>query len=274
MRTACGVMDVSTSGYYAWKSRGDSPRAQLQKQLFAAVAASHARSKGVYGYRKVHQDIDDFTVCPETVRRAMKAQGLRSRVIRRFRHAIPAEKAAPVLKNVLDREFTASQPNQKWVGDITYIPTQSGWLYLSVVLDLYSRRVIGWAMSDKADAVIACRALECAINARKPTDNLIHHSDQGAQYTSSKFSELLTKHSIQGSMSRKGNCWDNAVAESFFGKLKAEWVKGKTYKTHDEARLDLFYYLEVFYNRHRRHATLGYLSPASFEKRHAGEAQL
>jgi transposase InsO family protein len=173
----------------------------------------------------------------------------------------------PVARNLLNREFTASAPNKKWVTDITYIPTKQGWLYLAVMLDLYSRMVVGWSMSSNCDEKLVEHALEQALARRRPAAGLLHHSDRGSQYTSYAYQAYLQKYGIQPSMSRKGNCWDNSVMESFFGTLKDECIGETLYTSHDEARLALFTYIEVYYNRVRRHSTLGYVSPLQYEKR-------
>jgi transposase InsO family protein len=177
------------------------------------------------------------------------------------------DESHPVAPNLLNREFTASAPNKKWVTDITYIPTKQGWLYLAVMLDLYSRMVVGWSMSGNCDEKLVEHALEQALARRRPAAGLLHHSDRGSQYTSGAYQTYLQKYSIQSSMSRKGNCWDNSVMESFFGTLKDECIGGTFYTSHDEARLALFSYIEVYYNRVRRHSTLGYVSPLQYEKR-------
>lgn len=260
---------VSPSGFYGWLKAPEAAPSSRSLSLRKAILFYHQRSNGVYGYRKIHRDIIEeagLRCCRETVRRAMKTDGLRSKVIRRHRYPANAEPPPRAAQNVLARDFAATMPDQKWTADITYLWTNEGWLYLAVVLDLFSRRVVGWSMSERADAQLACRALEAAIQQRKPGAGLLHHSDQGCQYTSGAFSSVLDRYGIACSMSRRGNCWDNAVTESFFGKLKREWVRGKVYRTRNEARQDIFLYLEAFYNRKRRHAFLGYQSPVAFER--------
>ena len=233
-----------------------------------AACESYNDSGGVYGYRKVHADVVEttgFYCCPETVRRVLAAEGLRSKTMRKHRYpkAKKSETAAP---NILSRDFTADAPNEKWVSDITYILTGEGWLYLAVVQDIFSRKIVGWSMSDRVDSKLACDALKMAISNRKPARGVLFHSDQGSQYTNSSFSQALRGCGCVISMSRKGNCWDNAVAENFFSKLKRERVNRTVYKTREQARQDIFIYLEIFYNRKRRHAGIGYLSPDQFEQ--------
>ena len=267
----CHTLDVSVSGYYDWLSRKPSCRQQRRERIAAAAQKSYQDSNRIYGYRKVHKDVvqeGKIDCCLETVRRVLAEKGLFSRVKRRFVVTTDSNHKQPVADNLLDRDFTASAPNRKWTADITYIPTGEGWLYLSAVMDLYSRGIVGWSMSAKIDSELVCDALRMALLQRKPTAGLMHHSDRGVQYTAGDFVALLDEHKIVCSMSRKGDCWDNAVMESFFGSLKTEWTFDKNYKTRDEAMQDVFKYIEVFYNRKRRHASLGYVSPAAYEERY------
>ena len=265
----CHTLDVSVSGYYDWLGRKPSSRQQRREQIAAAAGKSYHDSNRIYGYRKVHKDVVQeakIDCCLETVRRVLAEKGLFSRVKRRFVVTTDSKHNQPVAENLLDRDFAGSAPNRKWTADITYIPTAEGWLYLSAVMDLYSRRIVGWSMSADIDAELVCDALRMAVLQRQPDDGLMHHSDRGRQYTAGDFVKLLNEHKITCSMSRKGNCWDNAVMESFFGSLKTEWTLGKSYKTRAEAMQDIFKYVEVFYNRKRRHASLGYVSPAAYEE--------
>jgi len=263
----CRTLGVSPSGYYAWRKRKPSPRSQRREQIAQAAVEAYQQSHGVYGYRKVHDDLIDQEIecCRETVRKIMREEGLFSRTKRKFVVTTDSQHAMPVAENLLDRQFEATGPNQKWAADITYLATAEGWLYLAVVMDLFSRRIIGWSMSDSLQSQLVLDALMMATAARQPGDDLLHHSDRGSQYASDAFQELLRRHTISCSMSRKGNCWDNAPVESFFGKLKTEWVHGKTYPTRQAAETDVFKYIELFYNRKRKHAALGYLSPVDFE---------
>lgn len=235
----CHVLDVGVSGYYDWLRR--EPSAQQQRRRLIAIAAgkSYRDSNRVYGYRKVHKDVVQeakIDCCLETVRRVLAEKGLFSKVKRRFVATTDSNHNRPVADNLLDRDFTASAPNRKWAADITYIPTGEGWLYLSAVMDLYSRRIVGWSMSANIDAELVCEALRMAVLQRHPGDGLMHHSDRGVQYTAGDFVKLLNEHKITCSMSGKGNCWDNAVMESFFGSLKTEWTFDKSYKTRAEAK--------------------------------------
>ena len=264
----CRMLQVSTSGYYDTLVRKPCVRQQRHQNISDAAARFYFESKRIYGYRKVHEDLRESNIvcCRETVRRIMCDIGLYSRVKRKFVLTTDSDHGMTVADNLLDRDFTAAVPNRKWVADITYIPTCRGWLYLACVMDLFSRRIIGWSMSEHIDSNLVMSALRMAVEQRKPDCGLLHHSDRGSQYASDSFQDLLNINRIICSMSRKGNCWDNACMESFFGSLKTEWLDGKKYQTHQDAKNNLFEYIELFYNRKRRHAALGYLSPADYEK--------
>jgi transposase InsO family protein len=266
----CSVLGVSPSGYYDWRNRKPSPRTLRQQELAVKAKEFHQRAYGIYGYRKIFQDLlveAKIVCCPETVRRVMRKNGLRSKVKRKFICTTDSRHALQVAANTLDQDFAAQEPNRKWVADITYIRTQEGWLYLAGVMDLWSRRIVGWAMSDTIDTALVCEALNRAIKERQPAVGLIHHSDRGVQYAATDYQAILSRCGIECSMSRKGNCWDNACQESFFGKLKTEWICERLYTTREEAKQDVFKYIEMFYNRQRRHAALGYVTPAEFEAR-------
>lgn len=265
----CQVLAVSRSGFYDWTGRKPGSLACKRQKIAEAARKYHGRSHEIYGYRKVHEDIVQeakLACCDETVRRVMRALGLFSKVKRRFVHTTDSGHSLPVAENVLGREFAAEGPNQKWVADITYIDTLEGWLYLATVEDLYSRRIVGWSMSAEITAELVRGALSMAITQRCPGAGLLHHSDRGSQYASDLFQDELRFHGIECSMSRCGNCWDNAPQESFFGKLKSEWIRGRRYESRQQAKKELFWYIEVFYNRVRRHAALGYVSPVQFER--------
>ena len=272
----CRVLQVSTSGYYDWLGRKPSSQQQRREQIAQQAAHSYFESKRIYGYRKVYQDLLEGGVlcCEETVRRIMRRIGLYSRIKGKFVVTTDSGHDLIVAANLLDRNFTAEMPNQKWVADITYVATDEGWLYLAAVMDLFSRRIVGWAMSEHIDASLVVSAMAMALSQRRPEVGLLHHSDRGSQYASDVFQELLQDNGIVCSMSRKGDCWDNACMESFFGSLKTEWVTVKKYKTRDEAEKDIFKYIELFYNRKRRHAALGYLSPAAYEESYETKQQL
>ena len=261
----CRVLEVSRSGYYAARrrSRAEPAVCEAVVQLKAAFAASG----GVYGSRRLRTAVASRGVVMGIyrVRRLMRQNGLRSAWKRKFVHTTDSKHALPISPNVLDRQFNPTQPNRAWVSDITYIRTRSGWLYLAVVLDLFARKVVGWAMAPDMQATLVCRALQLAIVQRRPAPGLIVHSDRGSQYASAVHQALLTKHGLVGSMSRKGNCWDNAVAESFFATLKTECVYPRRFATRAEARETIFEFIEVFYNARRRHSSIGYVSPVDFE---------
>ena len=271
----CKVLDVSRSGYYTSLDRQPSRRAQRSERIRAAVRQVHAESHEVYGSVKITRALaknnERETACRATVARAMREMGLKSRVSKAFvpttTQADPTKRPAP---NVLDRDFTATKPNQKWVTDITYLPTLAGWAYLAVVLDLFSRKVIGWAVHDSLATPLVAEALRRAIESRRPVGNqLLHHSDRGCQYTSDAYQKTLATLGITCSMSHSGDCYDNAVAERFFWSLKHEWTNHETFRDLEAARLSVFKYVEIFYNPVRLHQSLGYKSPMQFETDHA-----
>ena len=268
----CRVLKVSRSGYYAWRVRPESDRDKTDRVLTGALRRLHAKSKGVYGSPKLVAELKDEGYCygRRKVARLMRLAGLRGCPKRRFRVTTKRDPSHPVAANLLKQDFTAQAPNQRWASDITFISTHQGWLYLAVVMDLYSRRIVGWSMSRWINRHLVIDALSMAIGARQPDHLLIHHSDQGSQYTSDDFRDELGKYGIQCSMSARGNCYDNAVVESFFGLLKRERVNRRRYRTRDEARADIFEYIESFYNRKRRHSYLGYISPVAFEQQSSG----
>jgi putative transposase len=271
----CETLDVSKSGYYDSLERKPSPRAERRARIQAAVRRVHAQSHGVYGSHKIARELarrDDLErACRNTVARAMREMGLSSRVSKAFTptttHSDPTKQAAP---NKLERDFTAERPNQKWVTDITYLPTLAGWVYLAVVVDLFSRKVVGWSIGDSLATPLVALALRRAIEARRPVGSkLVHHSDRGSQYTSDAYQETLRRLGIECSMSRTGDCYDNAVAERFFWSLKHEWTKHETFADLEAARLSVFKYIETFYNSLRLHQTLSYKSPHEFEAEYA-----
>lgn len=266
----CQLLAVSRSGYYQHLRSAPSPRKERHVALEKEVLHFYTRSMGIYGYRKVAEDIrqeGENHCCAETVRRIMRENRLSAKVRHKFVVTTQSKHSLPVAENILERDFTSDAPNRKWVADITYIRTSEGWLYLSGVMDLYSRRIVGWASSERPDAELAVSALNMAIQDRRPAKGLLHHSDRGVQYASYAYRAILKRCGMVCSMSRKGNCWDNAGKESFFGKLKAEWIRGKIFSTREEAHREIARYIEVFYNRQRRHAALGYVSPVDFEQR-------
>ncbi len=272
VRLMCRLLAVSASGYYAWRARPESPRARRDRALMAEIRRVHEASKGVYGSPRVHAELvaGGLRVGRHKVARLMRLARLRGCPKRRFRVTTQRDRGRLAAKNLLKQDFTAKTPNQVWAADITSISTARGWLHLAVVMDLYSRRIVGWSMGRWMSRHLVVDALRMALAARRPDGPLIHHSDRGGQYTSDDFRDVLARHGIACSMSGSGNCYDNAVVESFFGLLKRERVNRVRYRTREEARADLFEYIEVFYNRKRRHGYLGNVSPADFEKQSAG----
>jgi putative transposase len=272
---ACDVLEVSTSGYYAWLDREPSPRSRRTARIREAVREVHAESHGVYGSVKVTEALEERgdleRACRNTVAKAMREMGLKSRVSRAFTPTTtqvdPTRAPAP---NTLAQDFTAEAPNRKWVTDITYLSTATGWVYLAVVLDLFSRKVVGWALSASLETELVATALRRAIEARRPeSGRLLHHSDRGCQYTSEAYQRILKTLGIQCSMSRTGCCYDNAVMERFFWSLKHEWTNHERFADLESARLSVFKYIETFYNPVRLHQTLGYLAPDQYEADHA-----
>ncbi len=259
----CAALGVSRSGYYGWASRPEGARATADRALAAEIRAVHEGSRGRYGSPRVHAALRAHgrRVGRKRVARLMRGMGLSARRKRRFRRTTDSAHALPVAPNLLGRDFTAAAPDRVWLADLTYIWTAEGWLYLAVVLDLFSRRVVGWAMADHLGHELALAALDMAIARRRPAPGLIHHSDRGVQYAARRYQARLREHGMLCSMSRKGDCWDNAPMESFFATLKGELVEERDYLTHDEARADVFQYVEGFYNRRRLHSGIGYLTP-------------
>ena len=264
----CKALDVAKSGFYAWKARPAGERQQRRRQLVEQIRTAHAGSRGTYGSPRVTVELKEsgVDVCENTVAKYMRQAGIVSKTRRRFRvRTTDARHENPIAPNVLDRHFEADRPDRKWVCDITFVPTGQGWLYLAAVLDLCSRRVVGWAMADHLRAELCLDALGMAVERRRPGPGLLHHSDRGVQYASEAYRAFLKRHGMTASMSRSGNCYDNAVMESFFGTLKTELVHHERYATREQARSSIFEYVEVFYNRRRRHSAIGYVSPDTFE---------
>ncbi len=263
----CGTLGVSRSGFYAWLTRPRSRRSQSDEVLGAKVFQSFMASDRTYGARRVWRDVLElgYACGSHRIERLMRNQALRARPRRR---GLPVDRGVRsiIAANVLDRQFAASSPNQKWVADFTYIWTAEGWLYVAVVLDLYSRRAVGWSMQSSITSQLVADALMMAVWRRGKPDQLLHHSDQGSQYTSDHFQRLLAEQGITCSMSRAGEVWDNSAMESFFSTMKTERVSRKVYRTRSEARSDVFDYIEAFYNPKRRHSTLGYVGPVQFEE--------
>jgi transposase InsO family protein len=264
----CRVLEVGRSGFYAWLKRSESLRSQENQRYLVEIKAVHKKSRKTYGSPRVHADLkaNGHRIGKHRVARLMRENGIVSRHKRKFRVTTDSNHTHPIAENILQRRFDVSQLNQFWVSDITYIPTLEGWLFLAVTLDLYHRKVVGWSMDRFINQQLVIDALNMAFNNCNPEPGLIHHSDRGVQYACKAFQDLMKDHGIQCSMSRKGDCWDNAVAESFFHTLKVELIRDQKYSTRQEARADIFEYIEVFYNRQRRHSYLDYLTPDEFGK--------
>lgn len=267
VENACGVLNVSPSGYYAWLGRGEPECEAAERRLVEKMKKIHESAGGVYGVRRIHRQIvaDGESCSRNRVARLMKKHSIRAKTKRKYKVTTDSKHNLPVAQNLLERQFYCASPDQVWASDITYIWTLEGWMYLSVVLDLHSRMVVGWSMSVKLDRSLVLDALSMAVGRRTPRPGLICHSDRGSQYASDDYQDMLGRLGMVCSMSRKGDCWDNAVVESFFGSLKTERIHQRVYRTREEARRDIFEYIEVFYNRIRLHSTLGYLAPAQFE---------
>ena len=271
--TICALFDVSRSGYYTWLKRKPSKREQEEPRLVAELKASHRRNLETYGPERLQDDLADhgIAVGVHRIKRRRKDHGIRCKQKRRYKTTTNSRHDLPVAANHLDQKFVATAPNQVWVTDITYIRTYQGWLYLAVVIDLYSRMVVGWSMKPSMHRDIVLDALMMGLKRRQPRDEVLIHSDQGSQFVSDDWSLFASRNGFKISMSRRGNCWDNACAESFFSSLKKERVRRRIYPTHEAARADLFDYIEVLYNRKRRHSHLGQVSPANYEaKNQAG----
>jgi transposase InsO family protein len=268
IRLLCDTRGVSFQGFYAWRERPTSPQQQRRDALLVEMRAVHAEFKQRYGSPRMHAELEARGVpCRvHTVAKLMHDNDIRAKTARKFRNTTDSNHPLPVADNVLDRQFEAQAPNERWLADITYIPTREGWLYLAVVEDLYSRRVVGWSMAEHMESRLVVDALEMAVARRLPGEGLLAHSDRGSQYASEHYQRLLEQHGIECSMSGVGQCWDNAPMESFFASLKKELIHPEDYRTRAEARASIFEYIETFYNPKRRHSSLGYVSPAEYEQ--------
>ena len=269
----CRVLGVSRSGFYAWRSRDVSAADVRREELAAEVKAIHAEVKARYGSPRIHAELvaKGHECCVNFVARVMREAGIAAKTKRKFRQTTDSNHPYPVAENVLDRDFDPEEPNVSWVADVTYIPTREGWLYLAVVEDLFSRKVVGWSMDQTMTSRLVVDALEMALARRlkgSSSSGLVAHSDRGSQYASEHYRRRLREERIECSMSRRGNCWDNAAMESFFASLKKELVHDEDYATRDEAKASIFEYIEAFYNRVRRHSSLGYVAPEEYERTH------
>ena len=265
--TMCRVLGVSSSGFYAWKKRPASSRETADAQLAVDIVAAHKRGRRAYGSPRVHRELraQGVRVGRKRIERLMRKHGIQGRRKRRFRKTTDSNHPLPIAPNVLERKFEVDAPNKAWVTDVTCVWTDEGWLYLAAILDLFSRRVVGWSVSTTNDTDLALGALRCALKTRKPAAGLVHHSDRGSPYASGDYRDTLEAHGIIASMSRTGDCWDNAVAESFFGTLKAELTEHENYASRATAAASIADYIETFYNLQRRHSFLDYVSPIEFE---------
>lgn len=266
----CHALEVSRSGFYDWMKRSPSEPTAEEQRLRVEIRSIHRRSRRSYGSPRVHRALRKRGILcnRKRVERLMREEGLRAKSKRRFRSTTNSNHGRPVAPNLLERRFAVQEVegvDRVWVSDITYLPTRAGWLYLAMVLDLKSRAVVGWAMKDTLESALATDALQMALWSRRPAPGLLVHSDRGVQYASEAYQEVLRQHGLRCSMSRKGNCWDNAVAESFFATLEWELIQESDWHTHEEARRAVFDYVEVWYNRERLHSSLGYRSPAEYE---------
>jgi putative transposase len=264
----CEVLCVSESGYYAWRKRESSQRKREDEELGKRIEDAYSKNREVYGSPRIHAELKEQGVrCGrKRIARLMRERGINAKPKRRKMKTTDSQHNNPVAPNLLNRDFTADAPNTTWVADITGIQTLEGWLYLAAIVDIFSRLVVGWAMGKERDEQLVTKAGMMALEQRRPRAGLMHHSDRGSQYTSQGYLALLQGHGIQVSMSRKGDCYDNALMESFFGTFKEECVERQTYQTRAEARTSVFEYIEIFYNRQRKHSSLGYVSPATYEQ--------
>ena len=264
------VLRVSRSGFYAWRKRPESERSKACKRLVEQIQQIHTASRRIYGSPRVHAGLIEAgeSCCVNHVAKVMRDNGIRSKVKRKFKLTTDSKHSHPETPNKLDRQFEQKAPNQVWTADITFIPTGEGWLYLAIVMDLFSRMIVGWSMSSRMTVDLTIEALQMAIERRRPSQGVLHHSDRGSQYASGDYQRRLQSHRIDSSMSRKGDCWDNAPTESVIGTIKSELVSFDAYETRDAGRQSIFEYIEAFYNRERKHSALGYVSPQEYEARY------
>jgi transposase InsO family protein len=273
----CRSLNASKAGYYAWRDRPDSPRSQEDQRLLSRIRVIHRISAETYGSPRVHAQLrgDGVRIARKRVAKLMKTNGIAVKIRRRFRVTTDSNHKLPVAANVLNRRFNVAEigaTDVAWASDITYVDTVEGWLYLAVILDLRSRRVVGWSMSQSLEATIVLDALKMAITRRRPKRGVLHHSDRGSQYAGDLFQQLLRDHGMICSMSRKGDCWDNAVVESFNATIKTELIHRTKWQTREQARAAIYKWIETWYNSVRLHSTLGYRSPIEFEQSEANES--
>jgi putative transposase len=263
----CKVLNISPSGYYVWRKRPESPRSKENRRLEAKIRVLFKDNREVYGSPRIHAELkDEGESCSRNrVARIMRKAGIRAKTKRKFKATTDSRHSFPVAPNLLNQNFETDAPNRIWAGDISYIPTDEGWLYLAILMDLYSRKIIGWSMGKRITRQLVINAFKMATGSRHEYQGAIHHSDRGSQYACNDYQQILKEHDVICSMSRKGNCYDNAVVESFFHSLKTEWVNHHRYRTREEARCSLFDYIENFYNNKRRHSVLNYMNPHEYE---------
>lgn len=267
----CRVIGVSKSGYFDWKKRDSSPREARQNNLVEKISQIHLGSRRTYGSPRVYLVLKGMgeNCSKTTVERLMRERGIRAKMHRKFKATTDSKHRLPVAKNVVKRNFSADAPNKLWCTDITYLSTSEGWLYLAAIIDVFTRKIVGWSMRDSLAEALVLDALEMAIQRQRPGEGLVHHSDRGSQYASYEYQNRLKHYGMVASMSRKGQCWDNALMESFFHTLKTEHVYHERFRTKDHARRSVFEWIEVFYNRQRIHSALGYVTPVCYERRAA-----
>ena len=272
--TQCRLLDVSTSGYYAWQRRGTSTRAEADRELLAMIQAIHAGSHGTYGAPRIHAELGARGVCVgrKRVARLMRSVSLAGVSRRKRPHTTVRARGGAKVPDLVQRQFSAEAPDRLWVADITYVPTRAGFLYLAVVVDVFSRRVVGWAMESHLRTELVLQALNMALYLRRP-QGVIHHSDQGIQYTAYAFGKRCREWGVRPSMGSVGDCYDNALCESFFASLECELLDRRSFQTHAEARMAVFQYIEGWYNTHRRHSSIGYYAPIAFERRYTSNIQ-
>lgn len=275
VRTLCRVLGVSPAGYYAWSAREPAARRRQDELLVTHIRAAHQASRGTYGSPRVHAELRalGLKTSRKRIARLMREQGICACPRKRWRRTTDSDHRLPVAPNILDRRFQAAEPNRTWVTDITYVWTWQGWLYLAVIVDLFSRRVVGWAAAEHMRTELVLSALSQALGRRTPPRGLLHHSDRGSQYVSGDYRAELRKRGITCSMSRRGDCYDNAVIESFFGTLKTELIARQAWPTRGHAKRAIAEYIEAFYNPRRRHSALGYVSPVEYERRHRQQSE-
>lgn len=263
----CEVLAVSPSAFYEWVGEQEAEHARRDAALRTRIRELFVEFHGRYGAPRIQGELakEGEHVSRKRVARLMREAGLRAKTSRKFKATTDSSHTLPIAPNLVDRRFDVDRPNAVWVSDITYLRTRQGWMYFAAIIDLYSRKVVGWSLRERMSAELVCEALDAAVRARRPPPGLVFHSDRGSQYASKTFRRRLFRYRMRQSMSRKGNCWDNAVAESFFATLKKELVRNHVFPTRDAARIDVFEYIEVFYNRRRAHSLLGYETPTSFE---------